>query len=252
MGMSIETLARFCAGEDDWRGGCRPVLFEGMMYATDLRIAVRIPLAAGMDFGASLEVSDLDGGAARIAKMFAERAGQEQGLTVSAVSALAAGAERLGVSAEALGAPKVCSRCGGKPRVACECCNSTGLVDFRLEWKARIYEREDECPVCNGASTPCCRCGGTGQEEDRQAVPVGEVLYGARYLRLIAECLPGARLPVSALPEGVPAYFEFEGGEGLIMQMMGDSVQSAAAAREAARQRGTLPERNPTNSDTGA
>jgi hypothetical protein len=217
MGMSIETLAKFCAGENDWRGGRRPVLFEGMIYATDQRIAVRIPQPAGMDFGAAMAVSDMDGLAASIAKLFASRAGQ--GLTVSAVEALAAGAERLGVSAEAMGAPKVCSRCGGKPRVACECCNSTGLVDFSLEWKGRIYEHEEECPVCNGAITPCCRCGGTGQEEDRQAVPVGDALYGALYLRLIAECLPGARLPVSALAAGVPAFFEFEGGEGMVMQM---------------------------------
>lgn len=78
--------------------------------------------------------------------------------------------------------------------------------------------RKHECPDCN---CECMRCDGKGFEEKVITGGIGNAVYQARYLKLLAT-LPSVLVPASPPPGREPMRFTFEGGgEGLLMGYAG-------------------------------
>lgn len=74
-----------------------------------------------------------------------------------------------------------------------------------------------ECSWCEGSAKDddgaCSECNGTGKQDARQNIDVGDCAYAANYLRLIKSL--GCN---EIAPNGTgPAWFEFDEGDGLLM-----------------------------------
>lgn len=200
--MDIETLERFRVDGDY---PYPPWTHDGHSYATDGRIIVRCPALA--------ELPEDDDGAPRgnAARLFVEHGPVGDWVPGPSLP------ERV--------EPKVCPRCGGVAPRPCEDCEGTGVVTYEYHARnGRTYEREDECPVCGGATGPCSRCNGTGRDKalDPERKPFRVEALGVavqlRYLRLIA-ALPGARLAKTTKFGRVVAFRADGGVEGLVMAM---------------------------------
>jgi hypothetical protein len=117
---------------------------------------------------------------------------------------------------------KECPECkglGAEERVCPECYGS-GTVDF----SNRYSEYEVDCRSCDGEGKihKCDHCGSDGKitTQDLQPTEIGGHHFQARYLRLL-KSLPGCKVGPNETYLDVAA-FTFDGGDGLLMPMMGN------------------------------
>lgn len=111
-----------------------------------------------------------------------------------------------------------CSHCKGEGGfTGCIDCHGNGYQECDLG-------HEHTCEKCSGngrkanpvGEEKCEDCNGSGRVELNTRVPVGDVSFSSKYLRLFAE-LPGG---ISILPHGAdPALVIFHGGHAIIMPM---------------------------------
>jgi hypothetical protein len=196
--MDKETLCKFADPTNPKI--CGPFSFGEYSYATNGHILVRV---ARMDDVPEWEA--INGGAA---KMFA-------GLDVAALGPLLVDIPDF----EQL-APDRCYTCKGSGKVSeCPECGGEGEVTVGNDFN--YYECE--CLTCNGnghvsgGDSVCQSCYGSGTKQVVKRVPMGEAGFSTKYLNMMRDLLPGARIaPTKA--EGAN-YFMFNGGDGLIMPM---------------------------------
>ena len=180
----------FCSSD-----AIRPALMEPFSlgphtYATDGRVIIRVPVIAGVkteNIGADKLEWNLPAGG-----------------TVCAIPEIQPPEMLACPDCKGTGKMKLCARCNGKGWTRCFECG-----------------HETECRTCRGKTannpdTPCCECDGAGRYEAfGQTVEIGGSLFGAQYLRKIVT-LPGLVFYVGT-DATQPAYFTFDGGEGIIM-----------------------------------
>lgn len=81
--------------------------------------------------------------------------------------------------------------------------------------------KEHYCPSCN---CKCLSCGGSGEQDyiggdDCTSVSIGEAFFDIKYIRLLQD-LPNLKVQTTP-PEHDPMSFRFDGGEGLLMPLIG-------------------------------
>lgn len=175
-------LLRFC--EEEWGAHpvlCRPYRRDGHIYATDGKVAVRVP-----DDGRDLESP-----------------GDVLKLGDSARAEALAALEKLAVKVDV----------GFRKRIAAagKECAIPSLPD------PTYYT----CGECKGEGRvegeTCLECHGKGcHEQDYSLIRVGGVVFHSWALRLIGE-LPGLKLRIDGTRLRDPQPFTFDGGDGLIM-----------------------------------
>lgn len=110
---------------------------------------------------------------------------------------------------------KWCSECKGQGRnVDCPECHGDGEVELETDYNSYSCE----CKTCYGRAKvdKCEECEGMGKVEDKSPVDVGNAAFQPRLLRLL-QSLPDCEIgPTGPQP---PAWFKFDGGDGLIMPM---------------------------------
>jgi hypothetical protein len=109
-----------------------------------------------------------------------------------------------------------CEDCKGKGvNVQCPECQGMGEVCFDNSYNSYTFD----CKSCDGEGVKqkCETCGETGKHEGMVGISYANSFFQVRYLRLLKE-LPGCELgtPPDCMS---PAWFRFEGGDGLIMPM---------------------------------
>ena len=72
---------------------------------------------------------------------------------------------------------------------------------------------EHDCPDC---TFECYECKGTGFVVAKVSNEIGGVIFDLKYIRMIAE-LPGVEIVITDGKS--PAFFRFEGGDGVLMPM---------------------------------
>lgn len=195
--MTRDFLNRFVAGRDEPRAYLRaPFSRDGWIYATNGHIAVRVPKVEGIDAPESDKP-------ANIANLF-EKSKRDNFTELPKLPA----AEKCPVCNGSCIGYK-CPECDGKGDFdkgshnhSCKECGGSGQVDDG-------YDADKE---------PCVECDGDG-ESRYKAVKVGKWHYDRRYLAKIKK-LPAVKFACPPYGEdNVPAYFVFDGGEGLLMPM---------------------------------
>jgi len=199
--MNLEELKTFCDPARQ-RPPCQaPFLHDVYLWATDARIAVRVP--APLMPPAGVDCPDL-AVAVSLAQLFATVAVTAQPVSFTLPEPSYAPCVQCGGTG---GAAPDCERCHGTGETPCPTCGES--------WT---------CTSCQGNGTdpskpkgPCQRCDATGQKRLPIPVPIGGQKYSDLYLSRIA-ALPGLRFYPS-LTEGKPAHFQFTGGDGILMGM---------------------------------
>lgn len=114
------------------------------------------------------------------------------------------------VSGIKLAATETCPVCNGEVgTVKCPECHGDGEVEF----ENRYNDYTVECKTCEGEGEIRCRnCSGAGKVDGINTV--GEAKFSTVLLRLLVP-LPNCRIGV--VNDCAPAWFRFDGGDGLIM-----------------------------------
>jgi len=114
-----------------------------------------------------------------------------------------------------------CQHCRGTGSLgSCQACDNEGVVDFVFEFRGTAHKMQAECPLCEGICGACHECDGTGKATDFEStVSFGAVRFGAYFVRLLAEALPGCTVRTNGQNE--PAVIEFPGGVALLMPRRG-------------------------------
>lgn len=91
--------------------------------------------------------------------------------------------------------------------IQCKECEGQRFVTWKTNWN----EYEAECKSCNG----------TGERKEFQKIEINGVIFNVEYLRKISK-LPNPKISVLNAGGGIsgkekPAWFKFDGGDGLIM-----------------------------------
>lgn len=117
-----------------------------------------------------------------------------------------------------------CDECygTGKAEEDCDRCRGAGWLH------CHHCDNESDCKKCDGdgvvvGDSPCEECGGTGKRLSLRDVHVsiGSATISGHYHKLIA-ALPNARVTLPTEPCDMLS-FRFDGGEGLLMAIRGDS-----------------------------
>lgn len=192
-----DLLKQFVAGANESREFLRQsILRDDWVYATDGSIVVRVPRADGID---AIE-SDLP---KRLSEIFDNPRGETF------------------VDIPDLPLAEPCMPCHGSGVVyKCQDCDGNGWFDRNGQNYA--------CKSCGGYGqtgdggetdkVPCSACNGT-RIFLNQRVAVGNILFARHYLEKI-KFLPEVRFAIPP-DDTIPAYFAFDGGEGLLMSMIG-------------------------------
>lgn len=195
--MTKEELCKF--SDPDNPKICGPFSFGEYSYATNGHVLVRVPRLADVP-----EWKAINGQAAQ---MF-------DGLDYSAMEQ-----NLVGIPVFDVPEPVKCYKCHGKGKVSlCPECDGEGEVDLDNEY----HTYECECKTCDGEGSIagndaiCTSCNGTGNERTHQKVSVGAALFSGHYLAMM-DALGGTRIAVTETL--APAYFTFDGGDGLLMPM---------------------------------
>jgi len=202
--MTIERLRDFCSVDETRWELLSPFTQGEHSFATDGRLVVRVPRLEGV----STEPRKADA-----AKLFLPDRGR---LPVVEFPPRWQALPELWDE---------CQSCGGtakqKERVKCAECDGTGSVT------CGECGNDHDCGKCRGEGdvpgrpeVPCEDCDGLGKIE--VCTPVlgmpGEVGFNDRYLRRVFS-LPGVVMRHDPAEAMEPAYFTFEGGDGLLMPM---------------------------------
>jgi hypothetical protein len=191
-----ELLNRFVAWPYDAREYIRrPILRDGWVYATNGHIMVRVPWAEDIDAVESAIPKGMS--------FLLDTNRRDTYVEFPAIPPAEACA-----SCSGFGSAYKCPNCGrtgefcrGDEEYQCKRCAGSGQVDAG-----------DEANV-----VPCDACEGTGKWL-YQPVQVGGTRFARRYMDLIGS-LPGVKFAPHPISEYAPAYFVFDGGEGLLMSM---------------------------------
>lgn len=113
-----------------------------------------------------------------------------------------------------------CIKCDGAGKMAkCPECDGSGVIYFSNKYN----DYDCSCETCEGEGVVigndsiCKKCGGKGKIEKFTTVKVAGRYYQNKYL-LLMKTLPGCKLElIEKQHEYSPAYFIFEGGDGLLM-----------------------------------
>ena len=191
-----ELLQRFVATPSESREFLRnPILRDDWVYATDGSILIRVP-----------RVEDIDAAESDLPKRLAEIFDNPRGETF--------------VDLPDLPPAEACTPCHGSGiAYKCKACKGAGWLDRGGE--------DYDCKSCVGSGqtgegdetdkVPCSACNGT-RIFLNQRVTVGNIFFARRYLEKI-KSLPEVRFATP--PDNtIPAYFSFDGGEGLLMPMI--------------------------------
>ena len=198
---TTEMLLQFVSAQSEYREFMRkPFCRDEWVFATNGHIIVRAPRIDG--------IADLDSGKLEVLiNMFA--ANQRSGFVVM----------------PELPDGEKCPPClGTGVMYKCPDCNGTGEFDHgELAYCCGKCDGEGQVSCGDDASKmPCFWCGGGGVAR-YQPVRVGLWDYDLRYLKRAMK-LPGLKFaPPPRTPDDgkiAPAYFVFDGGEGLLMPML--------------------------------
>lgn len=194
--MDNELLSTFC--HQDRKDMCAPFSFGDCSYATNGHIILRVPRLA--------DVPEWDAINEKAAKLFSD---------VDLDIAL--------IDIPDFPQPKQepCIACEGTGKVSkCPECDGGGYVNLENDHN----EYECMCKTCDGEGSKaggdrvCSNCCGTGKYSGRhKPIDVGCSSFADVYLMLLKE-LPGIKIaPIK--PKGL-AYFRWDEGDGLIMQLV--------------------------------
>jgi hypothetical protein len=176
---------------------CHPFTRGKWTYATDGRIAVRVPALEGIPQG---EVA--------VENVFTAITSQEFPLPAD----IPEPAQEKCSACKGYGKITICSECDGEGTKECDTCG-----------------HEEECKSCNGNGTrptagpnakECDNCDGIGHTIKYISIRLELQSFSDRYLRLI-RALPGIRLFQNVNPGDI-ATFSFDGGEGVLMPLRRD------------------------------
>ena len=180
-----------------------PFPAEGFAYATDGRIAVRMPLASLAPEAAALVVVGEKGRRPKVQDLWATRPAE------------AFEAEPVAIP-EPLPAPGPCGECGGKGEVEardCEECDGSGEVTCD-------YDCEHDCPDCDGSGETeggtCPECHGDGLSRDFMGIAVEGVGLNLAYLRPLMSAGASIFLPRNRADKNHHVRFVVGDAEGML------------------------------------
>jgi len=197
--LTKEQLQPFCSTDETRLSLQTPYVRDGCTYATDGRVAVRVP---GEVPGCHVDVNAPDTG-----KVIDQIPDSGSWIPVT--------------MPEDITASVPCEDCRGDPDHECAACDGTGEVTAKFYWRGTTYDIDGTCPLCDGSGV-CARCGGTGWHSNDDPVKLGSNVYSANRLAKVA-ALPGVML---CDVEGYqPVRFRFDDdGEGAIMPMRMEAI----------------------------
>lgn len=207
----IEMLQQFCS-KDEYRTYLQhPFFYEGSTFASEGKIIVRMEGIIPGSLDAN-EIKTNDDMMARVLKNIYSMLDEYK------PGELWHRADQVEILPE-WGEEKTCPGCDGIPRDVCDACDGEGEVEWEFDHNCKTHYGTFECPICKGDGPPECKtCYGHGTILDSTPVKIGGVDFNSRYIKRMAT-LPNCE--ISPTNGSTPARIRFDGGDGLIMPMLG-------------------------------
>ena len=218
--MNLTDLTAFCK---TWGDLTTPFYTDNFIYATDGRLAVRIPndetYLGIMPENGNRKVADM---AFKLDEFFAADYSKQESHTLSDFD--------FDLEAEP------CKHCEGEGKLyACDECDGDGIIAHSTDYN----DYEHECDSCDGkgyftksewehafprnieyASTePCEDCGGTGTNGANPDIFIDGVKFQGKLLKKFM-VFENATIKVDLVKK--PALIEWEGGKGIVMPLWKD------------------------------
>lgn len=185
--MTIDDLKPFCCSDSTKQNICKPWTGEGYTQATDGWMLIRVEPIEGVEPNGDAPVTT---------RLFPS---QEP-------------AEWFDLANVQFAPVEICPLCEGKQgTVECPECKGSGEVDLENDYS----EYTVDCKTCDGdGETRCKHCHGSGTVEGINVLGVAK--FGTSLLKMLLP-LPNCKIGITTAIQ--PAWFRFDGGDGLIMPM---------------------------------